>query len=45
LANGVVYFGAIDNKVYALNASTGALLWSEQHQQPGGIRTFVPECF
>jgi len=28
-ANGVVYFGSwsTDNSVYALNASTGALLW------------------
>jgi len=28
VANGMVYFGAQDDKVYALNASTGALLWS-----------------
>ena len=27
MANGVVYFGACDI-LYALNASTGALLWS-----------------
>jgi hypothetical protein len=27
-ANGVVYVGSDDNNVYALNASTGALLWS-----------------
>jgi eukaryotic-like serine/threonine-protein kinase len=24
----VVYIGSLDDKVYALNASTGALLWS-----------------
>ena len=28
VANGVVYVGSDDNNVYALNASTGALLWS-----------------
>ena len=28
VANGVVYVGSYDDKVYALNASTGALLWS-----------------
>jgi uncharacterized repeat protein (TIGR01451 family) len=28
VANGVVYFGGEDYNVYALNASTGALLWS-----------------
>jgi outer membrane protein assembly factor BamB len=28
VANGVVYIGSGDNKLYALNASTGALLWS-----------------
>jgi len=28
VANGVVYFGTIDGYVYALNASTGAKLWS-----------------
>ena len=27
VANGVVYVGSYDNNVYALNASTGALLW------------------
>ena len=27
VANGVVYFGSGDGNVYALNASTGALLW------------------
>ena len=27
VANGVVYVGSEDNNVYALNASTGALLW------------------
>ena len=28
VVNGVIYFGSHDNNVYALNASTGALLWS-----------------
>jgi outer membrane protein assembly factor BamB len=28
VANGVVYVGSFDSKVYALNASTGAKLWS-----------------
>ena len=28
VANGVVYVGSYDGNVYALNASTGALLWS-----------------
>ena len=28
VANGVVYVGSEDNNVYALNASTGAKLWS-----------------
>ena len=28
MANGVVYIGSFDHNVYALNASTGALLWS-----------------
>jgi outer membrane protein assembly factor BamB len=28
VANGVVYVQADDGNVYALNASTGALLWS-----------------
>ncbi len=28
MANGVAYFGGGDGVVYALNASTGALLWS-----------------
>ena len=28
VVNGVVYFGSFDNNVYALNASTGAKLWS-----------------
>ena len=27
MANGVVYVGSTDNNTYALNASTGALLW------------------
>ena len=27
MANGVVYVGSLDNNVYALKASTGALLW------------------
>ena len=28
MANGVVYVGSDDGNVYALNASTGAKLWS-----------------
>jgi len=28
VANGVVYVGSFDNNVYALNAKTGAKLWS-----------------
>jgi outer membrane protein assembly factor BamB len=28
VVNGVAYFGSVDNNVYALNASTGAKLWS-----------------
>ncbi len=28
MANGVVYIGSGDGKLYALNASTGAVLWS-----------------
>ena len=28
MANGVVYVGSDDDNVYALNASTGAQLWS-----------------
>ena len=28
VANGVVYFGSDDDNVYALNATTGARLWS-----------------
>jgi outer membrane protein assembly factor BamB len=28
VANGVVYVGAVDHNVYALNATTGAKLWS-----------------
>jgi eukaryotic-like serine/threonine-protein kinase len=28
VANGVVYVGSYDNNVYALDASTGAKLWS-----------------
>jgi len=28
VANGVVYVGSVDHKVYARNAKTGALLWS-----------------
>jgi outer membrane protein assembly factor BamB len=36
VANGVVYFGSIDTNFYALNAGTGALLWSTS----GGIYFF-----
>ena len=28
VANGVVYVGSNDDSIYALNASTGTLLWS-----------------
>jgi len=28
VANGVVYVGSINDNVYALNAATGAKLWS-----------------
>ena len=28
VANGVVYFGSLDNNTYALDATTGALLWN-----------------
>jgi outer membrane protein assembly factor BamB len=28
VANGVVYVGSYDSNLYALNASTGAILWS-----------------
>jgi outer membrane protein assembly factor BamB len=28
VSDGVVYFGSLDDKVYALNASSGAVLWS-----------------
>jgi serine/threonine-protein kinase len=28
IANGVLYIGSYDNKMYALDASTGAELWS-----------------
>jgi outer membrane protein assembly factor BamB len=27
IANGVVYFGSNDNYIYAVNESTGALIW------------------
>ena len=30
VANGVAYFGSADTKVYAVDANTGALLWSYQ---------------
>ena len=33
VANGIVYFGSPDENLYALNASTGALLWK---YAPGG---------
>lgn len=38
MANEVVYVGSDDHNVYALNAKTGALLWS----QPFSIRTSSP---
>ena len=28
VANGVVYVGSVDGKLYAYHATTGALLWS-----------------
>jgi outer membrane protein assembly factor BamB len=28
VANGMVYFGSLDNKTYALNASTGQQIWN-----------------
>src|SRR5580693_2227386 len=37
VANGVVYVGSLDHNVYALNASTGALLWSYTTGGPVGI--------
>ena len=39
VANGVVYIGSDDNNVYALNANTGALLWS---YTTGGAVTSSP---
>ena len=39
MTNGVVYVGSEDNNVYALNASTGALLWS---YTTGGIVVSMP---
>ena len=33
VANGVVYVGSQDHKVYALNAATGAKLWSYRHRK------------
>ena len=35
VANGVVYIGSEDNNIYALDASTGALLWSYARQRGG----------
>jgi outer membrane protein assembly factor BamB len=37
VAKGVVYVGSLDHNVYALNASTGALLWSYTTGGPVGI--------
>ena len=37
VVNGVVYFGSLDNNVYALNASTGAKLWS--YTTGGAVRS------
>ena len=34
MANGVAYIGSSDGNLYALNASTGAKLWS--YAGPGG---------
>lgn len=36
VVNGVVYIGSADSKVYALNASTGAKLWS---YRTGGVQS------
>src|SRR5438105_3675813 len=36
VANGVVYIGSGDHKVYALNATTGAKLWSYTTGGEGG---------
>lgn len=30
VVNGVIYFGSIDNSLYALNASNGQLIWNFQ---------------
>lgn len=30
IANGIVYFGSDDDYIYALNASTGTLVWRYQ---------------
>jgi outer membrane protein assembly factor BamB len=37
VANGVVYVGSYDKNVYALNAKTGAKLWS--YTTGGGVYT------
>jgi outer membrane protein assembly factor BamB len=37
VANGVVYVGSDDHNVYALNASTGALLW--QYTTGGAVES------
>ena len=37
VVNGVVYVGSVDHNVYALNASTGAKLWSYNHWQLHGF--------
>jgi outer membrane protein assembly factor BamB len=37
VANGLVYFGSDDGVVYALNASTGAKLWSYSTGGAGGF--------
>jgi len=40
LANGVVYVGSGDDNVYALNADTGAKLWS--YTTGGGVYDSSP---
>ncbi len=41
MANGVVYVGSVDYNVYALNASTGALLW---RYSTGYSVSFLARC-
>jgi outer membrane protein assembly factor BamB len=43
VANGIVYVGSDDQSVYALNASTGAELWS--YATSGAVRAFGSRNF